>query len=138
MNKGFETHTLATLAERFRGLISRNTISAWLDQGRFKPEMAKQERGRIRYLFKTQALDSLLSLLEQEHDQRVRRQTESEKAFKEIRDKARLEALGIIRHNLTSEVLRGQTSPKRERNPALSDMDAVAVASSIQSGWGTK
>ena len=128
MKTAFETHTLATLAERFRGLVSRNTISAWLEGGRIKPEMEKQERGRMSYLFKTTILDSLLAVLERDHDQRVRRQTESELSFKQIRDRARKDALGILRHNLTEEVLKGKVFPRTERNPALSDSDAIGEA----------
>lgn len=125
-----ERHSIATLAQRFQGLVCRNTIESWLTSGRLKFEMGprpashpQQRRGERFWLFKTDYLDGLITSLEAQHNERVRRQLGSSAGAKIIRETARREALEAIRHNVNLPT--GNTRFRPEKNPALNDNDAV-------------
>lgn len=122
-----ETHSLSTLAERFKGLVSRGTITAYLANGRLKPEMTSRLGNRETFLFNSVHLDQLLGLLEQSHESKVRRQTASEGEFKEVRERSKREALAILRFNDAPKTLNQVRTEKKERNPALCDDDAIGV-----------
>lgn len=126
----FERHSIATLAQRFRGLISRNTVESWLIEGRLKFEAGpspvikpNQRKGERFWLFKTDCLDQLTLQLEARHDERVRRQLGNDAGARAIRDSARREALGIIEANVNQ--FGGKKVMHPERNPALDDGDAI-------------
>lgn len=146
-----ERHSIATLAQRFRGLISRNTVESWLIEGRLKFEAGpspvinpKQKKGERFWLFKTDYLDQLTLQLEARHDERVRRQLGNDAGARAIRDSARREALGIIEANVNQ--FGGRKVFISERDPALNDGDAIGRTymtdrrprTSIQGGWITK
>ena len=122
-----ETHSLSTLAERFKGLVSRGTITTYLANGRLKPEMTSRLANRETFLFDSVHLDQLLQLLEQSHENKVRRQTASEAEFKEVRERSKREALAILRFNDAPKTLSQVRTEKKERNPALCDDDAIGV-----------
>jgi hypothetical protein len=122
-----ETHSLSTLAERFKGLVSRGTITAYLGNGKLKPEMTSRLANRETFLFDSLHLDQVLSLLEESHEAKVRRQTASEAEFKEVRERSKREALAILRFNDAPRTLNRVRSEKKERDPALCDDDAIGV-----------
>lgn len=121
----FEKHSLATLARRFVGLASRNTIHRWIREGKLKPELT--DRTAAPYLFRRAKLDEAASILTEAHDKRVRKLTKTETEFRRIRDKVRRDALATIEHNDRAEFSGKPELTRRERNPALSDGDAVGA-----------
>lgn len=149
-----ERHSIATLAQRFQGLICRNTVESWLTSGRLKFEMGprpeipgqpkKRGQGERFWLFQTDYLDGLIASLEAQHNERVRRQLGSSAGARIIRETARREALEAIRHNVNLPT--GSTGLRPEKNPALDDGDAIGRTyltdkrprNSIQTGWLTK
>ena len=148
MKTKFERHSIATLAQRFKGLICRNTIESWLTSGRLffevgpRPQGHPQEkRGERFWLFKTEYLDGLTQELESQHDERVRRQLGNSAGARIIRETARRQALEAIKHNVN--LPSGNRKPRPEKNPALNDMDAVGRTclddqrprSSVFGGW---
>ena len=121
MKHQLEKHSVNTLAHRFKGLASRNTITAWLKQGKLKPEM--QDATAAPFLFTRKHLDAVADLLSRAHDERVERLTANPRDFKHIRDTARQNALTIIRENQILES--GKRPMRREKDLATNDCDAV-------------
>jgi hypothetical protein len=119
----YEKHSLATLARRFLGLASRNTISRWIEQGKLRPLM--RDKTAAPFLFSRGALDEAAKLLNEAHEDRVRKLTKTEEQFRRIRDQVRRDCLAVINHNDAAEYSRKPELTKRERDPALSDPDAV-------------
>ena len=145
-----ERHSIATLALRFRGLLSRNTVEVWLKTGVLKFEVGPREsklpqkkRGTDFWLFKTSYLDSVNQNLEVRHQLRVQRQLGNSAGARAIRESARHQAMEILKRN--QAVPRG-FSMLRERDPALNDYDATGKTcltdlrpkQIIQSGWLSK
>lgn len=121
MKHQLEKHSVNTLAHRFKGLASRNTITAWLKQGKLKPEM--QDATAAPFLFTRKHLDAVADLLSRAHDERVERLTANPRDFKHIRDTARQNALTILRENQILES--GKRPLRREKDLATNDCDAV-------------
>ncbi|NDB95335.1 MAG: hypothetical protein EBZ78_04140 [Verrucomicrobia bacterium] len=120
-----EKHSLATLARRFVGLASRNTIHRWITEGKLKPEMT--DRTAAPYLFRRDKLDKAAATLAAAHDSRVKRLTKTETEFRRIRDKVRRDSLATLELNESAKFSRKPGLCRRERDPALSDADAVGA-----------
>jgi len=150
MKPTFERHSIATLSQRLKGLVSRNTVEAWLESGQLKAEMnpwprnrhAGRKTGDRYWLFRSDYLDRVEVDLERKHEERVRRQVGNSAGAKIIRDTARRQAMAILKKNDSQF---GETKKiVRELNPALSDDDAVGrtrltdkrPSQRIQTGWG--
>ena len=123
MNSYFERHSIRTLAMRFRGLASRNTIIRWLNEKRIRYEMKDNSDGP--YLFKRSHLDDIAQILQDSHDRRVRKWTKSDSEFRAVRDKVRKDCLQTLVHNACAEFAKNTRALKREQDPALNDCDAV-------------
>jgi hypothetical protein len=146
----FERHSIATLSQRLKGLISRNTVEAWLESGQLEAEINPWPRnpnpgrkaGERYWLFRSDYLDGVEADLERKHEERVRRQLGNSAGAKIIRETARRHAMEILNENLRQP--KGSTRIRPEKNPALSDKDAIGrtdlwcekPGTSIQSGWG--
>jgi len=130
MKPTFERHSIATLSQRLKGLVSRNTVEAWLESGQLKAEMnpwprnhyAGRKTGDRYWLFRCDYLDRVEVDLERKHEERVRRQLGNSAGAKIIRDTARRQAMEILKKNQAQPGMKNQI---RELDPALSDDDAV-------------
>jgi hypothetical protein len=121
----FEKHSFATLARRFLGLASRNTISRWIREGKLKPELT--DKTPAPFLFRRVHLDAAASLLTEAHDRRVKKYAKTEADFRRIREKVRRDCLATIEHNDRANFSRKPELIRQERDPALSDADAVGA-----------
>jgi len=124
MKSTFENHSVSTLAKRFRGLVCRNTLTAWLQNGKLVPVMTGRNGT---FLFRIDYLDSVTRLLERSHQQRVERLIRKKDAATRIREEARKKAEAVMMHNDSAEFSRRPDLKKRELSPALDDFDAVGV-----------
>ena len=121
----FEKHSFATLARRFVGLASRNTIARWIREQKLKPEMT--DKTAAPFLFRRAHLDAAAALLTEAHDRRVKKYAKTEAEFRRIRDSVRRDCLAVIEHNERANFSRKPEQTKPETNPALNDLDAIGV-----------
>jgi hypothetical protein len=124
MKTTLETHSIGTLASRYRGLVARNTLASWIQKGRMVPVMTGKNG---HFLFKTDYLDEVGRILERCHQQRVDRLIKNKDSAARIREQARRQAEAIIQHNERCEFSRKPHLKKTERNPALDDGDSVGA-----------
>lgn len=122
MKSSLETHSISTLAARFRGLVCRNTLKSWLDRGRMLPVMLGKNG---HYLFRTDYLDEVAKILERCHERRVAYFYRNKEQAAKIRENARRNAEAILAHNERCEFSKRPDLRKRERSPAVNDLDAV-------------
>lgn len=122
MKSSLETHSISTLAARFRGLVCRNTLKSWLDRGRMLPVMLGKNG---HYLFRTDYLDEVAKILERCHERRVSYFYRNKEQAAKIRETARRNAEAILSHNERCEFSKKTHLKKRERSPATNDLDAV-------------
>jgi hypothetical protein len=123
---GFEKHSTATLARRFEGLASRNTLQRWIETGRLRPVM--RDRSPAPYLFRRETLDQAAKELEQAHAERLRSAGKTGREAARIRAQVRRDCLAVINHNVSAEFSRQPQLRRRERDPALNTGDAVGAA----------
>jgi hypothetical protein len=96
----FERHSIATLAQRFKGLTCRNTIERWLTEGELTAEVSprpNQTRGEKFWLFRRDYLDGVTSNLERKNEEKIRRQMGNDAGAKIIRETARQQATEVLR-----------------------------------------
>jgi hypothetical protein len=110
---------------RFKGLVSRNTLTRWLEEGKLRPSMT--DKTSAPYVFRREVLDSLAEMLSESHDQRIRRRTKSEVEFQRIRNKVRADCLQTLISNDCAEFGKSPHLARHERDPALSDGDAMGA-----------
>ena len=100
----FERHSITTLSQRLKGLVSRNTIESWLNSGQLKAEMnpwptnphPAQKLGERFWLFRCDYLDGVESELNKKHQERVRRMAGNDAGAKLIRETARKQAVEAV------------------------------------------
>jgi len=118
-----EKHSLNTLAHRFKGLASRNTIEKWLKDKKILPAMT--DKSAAPYLFERKHLDDIAQVLGRAHDERVERLTTNALEFKHVRETTRRNALAILRENEITESGNSRRLHRREKDLALNDADAM-------------
>jgi len=121
----FEKHSVRTLAMRFKGLASRNTIVRWLREGKIRPEMT--DKTPAPYLFKREVLDAVGEVLETYHDKRVQKMIKGEQRFREVRDKVRKDCLQTLLHNDSAIFSKKPHLVRFESDPALRDDHAIGI-----------
>lgn len=121
----FEKHSVRTLAMRFKGLASRNTIVRWLREGKIRPEMT--DKTPAPYLFKREVLDAMGQVLETYHEKRVQKMIKGEKNCREVRDKVRRDCLETLLHNDRAEFSKKPHLIRFETDPALRDDHAIGI-----------
>ena len=119
----YEKHSVNTLAHRFKGLASRNTIQKWLADKKIRPEMV--DKSAAPYLFTRKHLDDVAEVLTRAHDERVGRLTTNALEFKQVRETTRRNALAILRENQIGESGNRPRPHRREKDLALNDCDAM-------------
>ena len=119
----YEKHSLCTLSRRFKGLLARNTIVAWIESGRLRPELVDQTAAP--YLFQRDDLDAMTKKLVASHDARVAKMEKDPIKFREVRDRARTTALMTLTKNIMAEASGRRDLVRAERNLALDDIDAI-------------
>ena len=119
----YEKHSVNTLAHRFKGLASRNTIQRWLTEKKLHPEMV--DKSAAPYLFVRKHLDDVAEVLDRAHCARVARATNSAQQFAHVRDTTRRNALLILRENQIGETGSRPRPHRREKDLALNDCDAM-------------
>ena len=119
----YEKHSVNTLAHRFKGLASRNTIQKWLADKKIRPEM--KDESAAPYLFTRKHLDNVAEVLDRAHCARVARATDSAQQFAHVRDTTRRNALLILRENQMRELGNRPRSHRGEKDLATNDCDAV-------------
>ena len=123
MKHTYEKHSVNTLAHRFKGLASRNTIQKWLSEKKIKPEMV--DKSAAPYLFTRKHLDDVSEVLDRAHSARVARGTNSAQQFAHVRDTTRRNALLILRENQIGESGNRPRPHRREKDLASNDCDAL-------------
>lgn len=121
----FEKHSVRTLAMRFKGLASRNTIVRWLREGKIRPEMT--DKTPAPYLFEREVLDAVGKVLETYHDKRVRKMVKNEEKFREVRDRVRRDCIQTLVHNDCAEFSKKPHLVRFESDPALRDDHAIGI-----------
>lgn len=121
----FEKHSIRTLAMRFKGLASRNTIVRWIRENKLRPEMT--DKTPAPYLFKRSVLDDVGRVLQEAHDRRVRKWAKNENEFRAIRNKVRTDCISVHAFNDRAEFSGKPHLMKHEPDPALHDSDAVGA-----------
>lgn len=121
----FEKHSVRTLALRFKGLASRNTILRWVQEGKLKPELT--DKSPAPYLFKRSVLDNAETLLDTIHTQRVERLLKNKEEAERVRLEVRANCLQTIIENDNAEYSGKSHLCKREKDPTLNDQDAVGA-----------
>jgi hypothetical protein len=121
----FEKHSIRTLAMRFKGLASRNTIVRWIRENKLRPDMT--DKTPAPYLFKRSVLDDAEKLLQEAHERRIKRLTKGETEFRRIRDKVRADCLSVHAFNDRAVFSGKPHLIKHEPDPALHDSDAVGA-----------
>jgi hypothetical protein len=125
----FEKHSIRTLAMRFKGLASRNTIVRWIRENKLRPEMT--DKTPAPYLFKRSLLDDVGKLLQEAHERRVKRLTKGETEFRALRDKVRADCLQTLLHNEAAGFSKKPHLVKFESDPALRDDHAIGIKTPI-------
>ena len=123
MKHTYEKHSVNTLAHRFKGLASRNTIQKWLADKKIRPEMV--DKSAAPYLFTRKHLDDVAEVLDRAHSARVARGTSSAQQFAHVRDTTRRNALLILRENQIGESGNRPRPHRREKDLASNDCDAL-------------
>lgn len=120
--KGFEQHSYNSLSQRLNYLVSRTTLTHWIEQGVIKPSLVTKKNRSTHLLFPTKKLDQLLGLLERARDERLERLEPDPKR------RAGMRQTGFLNAKKTYELnrLRRQRGKAevRQPQPALSDDDA--------------
>ena len=121
----FEKHSVRTLAMRFKGLASRNTIVRWLREKKLWAEHT--DKSPAPYLFKRSHLDDITRILQDAHERRIRRLTKTESEFQAIRDKVRADCVQTLFHNDCAEYSKKPHLVRFESDPALRDDHAIGI-----------
>ncbi len=119
----FEKHSVRTLALRFKGLASRNTILRWVQEGKLTPELV--DKSPAPYLFRRSVLDNTERLLDVIHTQRVERLITNKERAKAVRLQVRTNCLDTLINNDNAEFSRKPHLCRRETDPTLNDTDAI-------------
>lgn len=125
MKHSYEKHSIRTLAMRFKGLVSRNTIVRWVREGKLRPEIT--DKSPAPYLFRRDVLDAVTKVLETAHERRVKKLTTSEAQFRKIRDQVRVDCLQTLQFNDRAEFSKKNHLCRHETDPALRDDHAIGI-----------
>jgi len=126
--KGYEQHSYSSLAERLDYLISRQTLTEWIQRGIIRPAQITRQKKNTHLLFHKNKLDQLYKLLreaQEEHASKI-------KGLKHVTLQQRVESgqrnsERIVRAN---ERNRREGKPEqREPDPATNPRDAVGMTS---------
>jgi len=125
----FEKHSVRTLALRFKGLASRNTIVRWIKEGKLRPELT--DKTPAPYLFVRSVLDNAETLLDTIHTQRVERLIKNKAEAQRVRLQVRANCVQTLMFNDSAEFSGKPHLCKKETDPTLNDQDAIGATTTF-------
>jgi len=122
--KGFEQHSYSSLAERLGYLVSRQTLTNWINNGTLRPSQSTRQSHNTHLLFSTAKLNALHKLLKKAqivHAAKI--QGSSRYTLAQRLATGRRNAEAIARSNKRRR--KGGLGEYPEPNPAMNPNDAV-------------